>query len=247
MFRLDGKTALVTGASRGIGEAIARKMAGQGARVILAARSVERLEELATEIKEAGGEALALALDLAQPDDLSARVADLPEAWSGIDILVNNAGVTADNLLLRMSMEQWRKVIDTNLTGVYALTKALVRGMMRRRYGRVVTISSVVGLMGNPGQTNYAASKAGLIGFSKSLALELGSRGITVNVIAPGFVETAMTEDLPEAAKSSMLANIALGRLGAPDDIAAAAVFLASEEAGYITGEVLNVSGGLYT
>lgn len=247
MFSLEGKTALVTGASRGIGAAIARKMSSQGARTLLAARSVDKLEQLAEEIRQTGGEASALSLDLADPDRVAATIKELPSEWSNIDILVNNAGITADNLLLRMSLEQWRQVLDTNLTGAFTLTKSVVRGMMKRRWGRVVTISSVVGLMGNPGQANYAASKAGLIGFSKSLALELGSRGITVNVVAPGFVETAMTAELSEEQRQTMFQNIALQRLGSPDDIAAAVVYLASEEAGYVTGEVLNVSGGLYT
>lgn len=246
MFRLDGKTALVTGASQGIGEAIGRRLAAQGARVILAARNEEKLTQLAAEIAAAGGSAAALRLDLADSAGLPERIASLPKEWSEIDILVNNAGVTADGLLARMSLDDWNKVLTTNLTGAFVLTKELVRGMMRRRFGRIVSVSSVVGLMGNAGQANYAASKAGLIGFSKSVARELGSRNITVNVVAPGYIETAMTAVLPENVRTELQASIALKRLGHVDDIAAAVLFLASPEAGYITGHTLNVSGGLY-
>jgi 3-oxoacyl-[acyl-carrier protein] reductase len=246
MLRLDGRTALVTGASQGIGEAVARRLAGQGAKVVLAARNEERLREVAGAIAAAGGTAHVLPLDVAQPETVSGRVKGLPGDFAEIDILVNNAGVTADNLLLRMSLDDWERVLKTNLTGAFALTKELVRGMMRRRFGRVISISSVVGLMGNAGQANYAASKAGLIGFSKSLARELGSRNITVNVVAPGYVETAMTAKLPEASRGALTAAIALERLGSVEDVAFAVLFLASEEAGYITGETLNVSGGLY-
>lgn len=246
MFRLDGKTALVTGASQGIGEAIARRLAQQGARVILAARSVDKLEALQKELTEAGAQATVLPLDLSRAAELDGCLKELPEDWADIDILVNNAGITADNLLARMSLEDWQRVLDTNLTGTFALTKTQVRGMMRRRSGRIINISSVTGLMGNPGQANYAAAKAGLIGFSKSLARELGSRGITVNVVAPGLIETAMTEGLPEKARQALTDNIVAKRLGDVDDIAAAVVYLASDEAGYVTGTVLNVSGGLY-
>jgi len=246
VFQLDGKTALVTGASRGIGEGVARKLAAQGARVILAARSTERLEALAGEIAEAGGEAHVLALDLSVPESVPEALAARPESWEDVDILVNNAGITADNLLARMSLDDWERVLRTNLTGAYAVTKELLRGMMRRRWGRIISVSSVVGLMGNAGQANYAASKAGLVGFSKSMARELGSRGITVNVVAPGYIETAMTENLPEASRKELQSSIALRRLGTVDDVAWCVLFLASEEAGYITGHTLNVSGGLY-
>jgi 3-oxoacyl-[acyl-carrier protein] reductase len=246
MFRLDGKTALVTGASQGIGEAVARLLAAQGAKVVLAARNVEKLAVVADAIAAAGGTAHALALDVAQPEIVSGLLKALPADFAEIDILVNNAGVTADGLLLRMSLDDWDRVLKTNLTGAFALTKELVRGMMRRRWGRVISISSVVGLMGNAGQANYAASKAGLIGFSKSLARELGSRSITVNVVAPGYIETAMTAALPEASRTALISSIALGRLGTGSDVAAAVLYLASEEAGYVTGETLNVSGGLY-
>ena len=246
MFRFDGRTALVTGASQGIGEAIARRLAERGAKVVLAARSLEKLARVREEILAAGGSAHALALDLARPEEIGERLKSLPQDFETIDILVNNAGITGDNLLARMSLEQWRGVIDTNLTGAFAVTREVVRGMMRRRWGRIVTVSSVIGLMGNAGQANYAAAKAGLIGFSKSLARELASRNITANVVAPGFIETAMTEAMPEAARAEMFDRIPVGRLGRSEDIATAVVFLASEEASYVTGQVLNVSGGLY-
>jgi 3-oxoacyl-[acyl-carrier protein] reductase len=246
MFELHGKTALVTGASRGIGEAIARALAERGARVVAAARSAAALELLAAGIRAGGGEAVALQLDLAAPERIPEALASLQPPFADVDILVNNAGITADGLILRMSLEQWRSVLDTNLTGAFALTKAVSKGMVRRRFGRVISISSVVGLMGNPGQCNYAAAKAGLVGFSKSLARELGSRGITVNVVAPGYVETAMTAELSAEVKQRMLQGIPLDRLGRSEDVAAAVCYLASAEAGYVTGEVLNVSGGLY-
>jgi 3-oxoacyl-[acyl-carrier protein] reductase len=246
MFRLDGRTALVTGASQGIGEGVARLLAARGARVVLAARSAERLAALAAEIAAVGGSAHALALDVAQPESVAGRLKELPADFAAIDILVNNAGITADNLLARMSLEDWERVLRTNLTGAFALTREVVRGMMRRRWGRVISVSSVVGLMGNAGQANYAAAKAGLVGFSKSLARELGSRSITVNVVAPGLIETAMTASLPEASRAELTAGIALKRLGQVADVAAAVLYLASEEAAYVTGHTLNVSGGLY-
>jgi len=246
MFRLDNKTALVTGASQGIGEAVARRLAAQGARVVLAARNEEKLQRLAAEIEAAGGSARPLVLDVSQPETLGERLKSLPEDFAGVDILVNNAGITADNLLARMSLDDWEKVLRTNLTGAFALTKEVVRGMMKKRWGRVINVSSVVGLMGNAGQANYAAAKAGLIGFAKSLARELGSRSITVNVVAPGYIQTAMTDKLPEPAREELTGSIALKRLGTVDDVAWAVLYLASEEAGYITGHVLNVSGGLY-
>jgi 3-oxoacyl-[acyl-carrier protein] reductase len=246
MFRLDGKTALVTGASQGIGEGVARLLARQGARVVLAARNQEKLSALAAGIEAGGGSAHPLALDVSQPETFGEKMKTLPEEFAGIDILINNAGITADNLLARMSLEDWERVLRTNLTGAFALTREVVRGMMKRRWGRVINVSSVVGMMGNAGQANYAASKAGLIGFSKSLAKELGSRSITVNVVAPGYIETAMTGTLPEKAREELSSAIALKRLGSVDDVAWAVLFLASEEAGYITGHTLNVSGGLY-
>ncbi|MEM6703293.1 MAG: 3-oxoacyl-[acyl-carrier-protein] reductase [Acidobacteriota bacterium] len=246
MFSLEGRTALVTGASQGIGAEIARALAARGAAVLVAARSTDKLAALADEIQSTGGRAHALSLDLADAEGIAAAIKALPEDWSAVDVLVNNAGITADGLFLRMKLEQWQSVLDTNLTGTFALTKEIVKGMIRRRYGRIVQISSVVGLMGNPGQTNYAASKAGLIGFSKSLAREIGGRGVTVNVVAPGYIETAMTEQITDKAREELVSAIVLGRMGNPGDIASAVVYLSSEEAGYVTGEVLNVSGGLY-
>jgi 3-oxoacyl-[acyl-carrier protein] reductase len=246
MFRLDNRTALVTGASQGIGEAIARRLAEQGARVVLAARNEEKLKDLAARIGEAGGATIPLVLDVSQPSTLAERLKTLPEDFAAVDILVNNAGITADNLLARMSLEDWERVLRTNLTGAYALTRELLRGMMKRRWGRIINITSVVGMMGNAGQANYAAAKAGLIGLTKSLARELGSRSITVNAVAPGYIETAMTEKLAAAAREELSGAIALKRLGTVEDVASAVLYLASEEAGYVTGHVLNVSGGLY-
>ena len=246
MFRLDGKTALVTGASQGIGKTLALQMAEQGARVILAARSADKLAAVADEIRESGGEAHALSLDISKAESVGEQMAALPEDFAAVDILVNNAGITRDGLFARMGLEQWQQVLDTNLTGAYAVTREVVKGMMRRRYGRIVFVSSVIGMMGNAGQANYAASKAGVIGMAKSLAKELGGRKITVNVVAPGFVETPMTADLSEKVVAEMEKTIAVRRFGTPEDIAGPVIFLASEQAGYITGEVLNVSGGLY-
>ena len=246
MFDLGKKIALVTGASQGIGRVVARRLAERGARVVLAARSVDKLESLAEEIRGTGGEALPLALDISAPKTVAEQLGGLPEEWREIAILVNNAGITRDGLFARMSLEQWQEVIDTNLTGAYAVTREVVRGMMRQRFGRIIFVSSVVGLMGNSGQANYAASKAGLVGLAKSLARELGGRGITANVVAPGFIETPMTEQLGERVKKQLSESIALRRFGTSDDVAAPVVFLASDEAGYITGEVLNVSGGMY-
>jgi 3-oxoacyl-[acyl-carrier protein] reductase len=246
LSRLQGRTALVTGASQGLGETIAQRLATEGARVVLAARNESKLAAVGDAIRAAGGAAIEHPIDLARAEEIADRVKQLPEEWREIDILVNNAGITADNLIARMKLEQWQEVLNVNLTGTFALTKELVRGMIRARWGRVITVSSVVGLMGNAGQANYAAAKAGLIGFSKSLARELASRGITSNVVAPGFVETAMTATLSEAVRLKMLSGIPVGRFGEASEIAAAIAFLASEEAAYITGQVLNVSGGLY-
>jgi 3-oxoacyl-[acyl-carrier protein] reductase len=246
VFELDGRTALVTGASQGIGEAIARRLGTRGARLVLVARSRDKLEALVAELSESGIEALAFPIDLSQPETVESRTRELPEEFSSVDILVNNAGITADSLLLRMGLEDWERVLRINLTGTFAITRALTRGMMRRRWGRIISVSSVVGLMGNAGQANYAAAKAGLIGFSKSLARELAGRNITVNVIAPGYIRTAMTEVLPEESRKALEAAIPLKRIGTVEDISAAALYLVSEEGGYVTGHVLNVSGGLY-
>ena len=236
----------MTGASQGIGEGIVRVLGAQGARVIAAARSIDKLQSLATELAEEGIEAHALELDLAAPESVADKIKGLPEPFSEVDILVNNAGITADGLLARMDLESWEKVLQVNLTGAFATTRAVSRGMMRRRWGRIISVSSVVGLMGNAGQANYAAAKAGLVGFSKSLARELASRNVTVNVVAPGFIETAMTASIPEKNREELVGVIPLNRLGSVEDVAWAVLYLASEEAGYVTGHVLNVSGGLY-
>jgi 3-oxoacyl-[acyl-carrier protein] reductase len=246
MDRFEGRVALVTGASRGIGEAVARRLAAEGARVLAAARSVADLERVVSEIGGAGGRAEARALDVSDSTSIETVVKSALEQHGQIDILVNNAGIAEDNLLLRMSREAWDRVLATNLTGVFVLTQAVVKGMVRRRYGRIVNVTSVVGLMGNAGQANYAAAKAGLVGFTKSVARELGSRNITCNAVAPGFISTAMTDQMTEAARASLSGQIPAQRLGTPEDVAAAVAYLASEEAGYVTGTVLNVSGGLY-
>jgi 3-oxoacyl-[acyl-carrier protein] reductase len=246
MNRFDGKVALITGASRGIGEAIARRLAAEGAEVIGAARSAEALERVVAEIRSAGGKASALTLDLAAPESIEAAVKSVLAGHGRIDVLVNNAGVAEDNLVMRMSKDAWDRVIATNLTGVFLLTQAVIKAMLRKRYGRIVNITSIVGLMGNAGQVNYAASKAGLVGLTKSVARELGSRNITCNAVAPGFIATAMTDKMTDAARESLTGQIPLGRLGTPEDIAAAVAWLASDESSYVTGTVVNVSGGLY-
>jgi len=242
---LNGRTALVTGASRGIGEAIARRLAEAGANMLVAARGLDAVERVAGEIRDAGGTATAVQLDITAAD-VRDRIKALIEKQP-IEILVNNAGITDDDLFIRMKPEAWTSVLRTNLDSAFHITQEVVKKMIRARWGRVINISSVVGLMGNAGQVNYASSKAALIGFTKSLALEIGSRNVTVNAVAPGFISTAMTDAMTDDAKSKLEERIALKRLGTPDDVANAVVFLASEQAGYITGTVLNVSGGLYT
>ncbi len=246
MKRFEGRVALVTGASRGIGEAIAKRLAAEGATVLAAARSADTLARVVGEIEGAGGRASAVVLDLADAASIEPAVKGALAAHGEIGVLVNNAGVTEDNLVLRMNRESWDRVLATNLTGVFLLTQAVVKNMVRKRYGRIVNVTSVVGLMGNAGQANYAASKAGLIGLTKSVARELASRNITCNAVAPGFVATAMTEKMSDAARQALSAQIPLERLGTPEDVAAAVAFLASDEAAYVTGTVVNVSGGLY-
>jgi len=238
---LTGKTALVTGASRGIGEAIARKLGESGAHVLVAARSADRVNQIASEI----GNATGVELDISSAD-VRERVGAILKERS-IDILVNNAGITEDDLFIRMKPDAWTNVLRTNLDSAFHITQEIVKKMIRARWGRVINISSIVGLMGNPGQVNYASSKAAIIGFTKALALEIGSRNITVNAIAPGYIQTAMTDALGDDARKTLTDRIALKRLGTVDDIAYATVFLASEQASYITGTVVNVSGGLYT
>ena len=242
---LTGKTALVTGASRGIGEAIARRLAESGAHVLVAARTLDAVNRIAAEITAAGGSATAVQLDITDPN-VRDGVKSLLEARP-IDILVNNAGITDDDLFIRMKPDAWSSVIRTNLDSAFNITQEIVKKMIRARWGRVINISSVVGMMGNAGQVNYASSKAALIGFTKALALEIGSRNVTVNAVAPGFISTAMTDAMTDDAKQQLEGRIALKRLGTVDDIAYAVVFLASEQASYITGTVMNVSGGLYT
>jgi 3-oxoacyl-[acyl-carrier protein] reductase len=246
MIDLSNRVAIVTGASRGIGQAIARQLARQGAIVIAAARG-ENARAVADEIRGSGGRAEAIALDVTAAGAVERTVAAVLERHSRIDILVNNAGITRDQLLLRMKREDWDAVLATNLTAAFALTQAVLKPMIRQRGGRVICISSVVGQSGNAGQANYAASKAGLIGFVKSVALEVASRGITANVVAPGLIETDMTRALTEDARTEWASKIPLRRLGTPADVASAVCFLASDEASYITGHVLAVNGGMYT
>ena len=242
MFDLTGKTALVTGASGGIGGAIARQLHGQGATVALSGTRVEPLEALAADL---GERAHVTPCNLSDAAALDALPKQAGEAMGGLDILVNNAGVTRDNLFMRMSDEEWDQVIAVNLTASFRLSRAVLRGMMKKRWGRIIGITSIVGVTGNPGQGNYAAAKAGMIGLSKSLAAEIASRNVTVNCIAPGFIETAMTDVLPEDQKAKLLGRVPMARLGVPDDIAWCVVYTSSEEAAYMTGQTLHVNGGL--
>ncbi len=242
MFDLSGKSALITGASGGIGGAIARVLHAQGAAVGLSGTRAEALEALAAEL---GARAHVLPCDLSDPEACKALPGRAEEALGGLDILVNNAGLTRDNLAVRIKDEDWNLVLEVNLSAAFRLIRASLRGMMKRRWGRIVGITSVVGVTGNPGQANYAASKAGMIGMSKSLAQEVGSRGITVNCVAPGFIETAMTGALGEPQRDKLLGAIPAGRLGSSEDVAACVVFLASDEAAYVTGQTLHVNGGM--
>jgi len=241
---LQGEIALVTGASRGIGAAIAQVLAAHGARVIGTATSESGAQSISERLSPAGG--AGRVLDVRDGDAVEALIDAIGKEFGPVSILVNNAGITRDQLLMRMKDDDWNAILDTNLSSVYRTSKAVMRGMMKARKGRIVSIASVVGVTGNPGQANYAAAKAGIIAFSKSLAREIGSRGITVNVVAPGFIDTDMTRALGEEQRQALLGQIALGRLGAPDDIAQAVLFLASPAANYITGETLHVNGGMY-
>jgi 3-oxoacyl-[acyl-carrier protein] reductase len=246
MSQMVQRVAFVSGASRGIGKACAVLLARAGHRVILAARNLEKLDSIAAELRANGHEAFTVELDLASHESIKAAFAKAVQTAGPMEILVNNAGITKDALALRMKKEDWDAVIDTNLTGSFLATQQVLHGMMRERWGRIVNITSVVGEAGNAGQSNYSASKAGLIGLTKSLAQEMSSRGITVNAVAPGFIETDMTGILSPEVKEKVLAGIPLKRMGTPGDVAAAVAFLASEEAGYITGHVLDVNGGMY-
>ncbi|TOM26584.1 3-oxoacyl-ACP reductase [Vibrio parahaemolyticus] len=243
MMNLEGKIALVTGASRGIGRAIAELLVERGATVIGTATS----ESGAAAISEYLGEnGKGLALNVTDVESIEATLKTINDEFGAIDILVNNAGITRDNLLMRMKDDEWNDIINTNLTPIYRMSKAVLRGMMKKRAGRIINVGSVVGTMGNAGQTNYAAAKAGVIGFTKSMAREVASRGVTVNTVAPGFIETDMTKALNDDQRAATLANVPAGRLGNPREIASAVVFLASPEAAYITGETLHVNGGMY-
>jgi 3-oxoacyl-[acyl-carrier protein] reductase len=243
---MTNRTAFITGASRGIGRACALALSEAGARVALAARSTAQLEELAGEIRSRGREAFAVTIDMTSAESIQEALAKTAKEFGPVAILVNNAGITKDGLALRMKKDDWDSVLATNLTGAFLATQQVLQPMMKERWGRVINISSVVGEMGNPGQANYVASKAGLIGLTKALAQEMGSRNITVNAVAPGFIETDMTHKLSQELKDNLVGHIALKRIGKPEDVAAAVRFLASEEARYITGHVLNVNGGLY-
>jgi len=243
---MESRTAFISGASRGIGRACALSLAGAGHRVILAARSFANLEGTAAEVKALGRDVHVVELDLASPDSVKSAFTSAAKEFGRIDILVNNAAITKDGLAMRMKKDDWDVVIQTNLTGAFLAIQQVLPGMMKERWGRIVNISSVVGEAGNPGQANYVASKAGLIGLTKSIAQEMASRNITCNAVAPGFIATDMTAVLPDQVKEAMLGRIPLKRFGTPEDVAAAVRFLASEEASYITGHVLDVNGGMY-
>lgn len=242
----DQQVALVTGASRGIGAAIAQALGKQGAVIIGTATSASGAEAITSHLKTAGVNGVGVALDVTQPEQIDAVLKQISEQYGDVTILVNNAGITKDTLLMRMKDEDWDAVLNTNLKSVFRMSQAVLRPMMKARQGRIINISSVVGHMGNAGQTNYAAAKAGMTGFTKSMAQEVGSRGITVNCVAPGFIDTDMTAELPEEIKAKMLERIAVGRLGQAEEIAATVAFLASPAAAYITGETIHVNGGMY-
>ena len=246
MINLDGQVTLVTGASRGIGRAIAETLGKAGATVIGTATSENGAAAISAYFKEAEINGVGKILNVTDPDSIESVLKEINTEFGAITVLVNNAGITRDNLMLRMKEEEWSDIMTTNLTSVFRLSKACLRGMMKARHGRIISISSVVGATGNAGQANYAAAKAGVVGFSKSLAQEIGSRGITVNVVAPGFIDTDMTRELPEAQREKLMSNIPLGQLGEAQDIANAVLFLASDMGSYISGETLHVNGGMY-
>lgn len=243
---LQGEIALVTGASRGIGKAIAEALVSQGATVIGTATSDKGAQSISDYLAAAGATGKGMMLNVTDADSIKEVLASITEEFGAVSILVNNAGITRDNLLMMMKDDQWNDIIDTNLSSIFRLSKAVLRPMMKARKGRIINIASVVGLTGNPGQTNYSAAKAGIIGFSKSLAREIGSRNITVNTVAPGFIDTDMTKALPEEQREALIKQIPLNQLGQPEDIANAVAFLASPQASYITGETINVNGGMY-
>lgn len=247
MINLSGKIALVTGSTRGIGRATAKRLAEAGATVVVTGRVEERAKEVARRIEEeTGAKAMGVGLDIGDPRSIDEAYSKVMEAFGGVDILVNNAGINRDTLFIRMKVEDWEEVVRINLTGTFLMTQRVVKDMMRKRWGRIINLSSVVGFTGNVGQANYTATKAGIVGFTKTLAKELAGRNITVNAVAPGFIETDMTEALPEEVKEAYLKQIPMGRFGKPEDVANVIVFLASDLAGYITGEVIHVNGGLF-
>jgi len=245
MFSLSNKIAIVTGASRGIGSAIAHNLSKAGAKVVLISRSIDALKSVESEIKSNGGEAISITADVSNLESFTNAISQVVETWGTVDILINNAGITKDNIILRLKEEDWDTVIDINLKGCFNGIKAVARPMLKARSGRIINITSVIGLIGNSGQSNYAASKAGILGLTKSIAKELGSRNITVNAIAPGYIQTEMTDTLDETLKDDLMKSIPLQRLGKPEEIATLVCFLASEEAAYITGQTLNVDGGM--
>ena len=246
MSNLEGKVALVTGASRGIGQAVPLKLGAMGATVVGTATSDPGADNISAYMQEAGITGHGVKLDVTDPNAIDEIIKQIADQHGAITILVNNAGITRDNLLMRMKEEEWGAIMDTNLTSIFRVSKACLRGMMKARNGRIISITSVVGAMGNAGQSNYAAAKAGVMGFSKSLAREVASRGITVNTVAPGFIDTDMTKSLPDEQKEALKAQIPLGALGQPEDIANSVGFLASEESAYVTGQTLHVNGGMY-